>query len=47
MYMSSTGVPDFPSSFHIRCRITYKTSHRYQSPLFELPLIMETGRTSN
>ncbi|MCR8660145.1 hypothetical protein [Paenibacillus endoradicis] len=41
MYVVGTCVPDFPSSLHIRCRICYKAKHRYQSPLFELPLSIE------
>ncbi|MCR8656292.1 hypothetical protein [Paenibacillus endoradicis] len=38
MYVFGTCVPDFPSSLHLRCRIYFEAIHRYQSPLFELPL---------
>ncbi|MCR8657662.1 hypothetical protein NV377_10065 [Paenibacillus sp. T3-5-0-4] len=29
---------------HIRCRIHYEANHRYQSPLFELPLPMKVQK---
>ena len=39
MYVIVTCVPDFPSSLHLRCRLCYEANHRYQSLLFELPLM--------
>ena len=30
---------NLPSSLHIRCRIYVQVNHRYQSSLFELPLV--------
>ena len=47
MYVIGTCVPDFPSSHHIRCRITHSELHRYQSPLFELPLNMIVEKEGN
>ncbi|URN92533.1 MAG: hypothetical protein NAG76_11535 [Candidatus Pristimantibacillus lignocellulolyticus] len=44
MYVVGTRVPDFPSSLHIRCRLSYEADHRYQSPLSELPLPMKVQK---
>ncbi|HIW31341.1 MAG TPA: hypothetical protein IAA29_00995, partial [Candidatus Paenibacillus intestinavium] len=38
VYVIGTREPYFPSSFQMQCRICYNALHRYQSPLFELPL---------
>ena len=38
MYVIGTCVPDFQNSLHIRCRLSYITLLRYQSPFFELLL---------
>ena len=37
MYVFGTCEPYFPSSLQMRRRVTFEATHRYQSPLFELP----------
>jgi|GEM_PF-1249654 len=44
MYGIGTCVPDFPSSLHIRCRITIEDNHRYQGLLFEVPLSIKVQK---